>query len=153
MFYCKACLCWTNCLVSFHFKMLWVVAYSIQIPTQTLGLGKKKFHSNVTKIPFITQSHTSSFSAFCRSLHSSVRWLKSTLFICTLTSPIASCLEKRSKSYTVMTSVFPPSSVYGTCRQNIRKQSLINICYYFNAIKCIIVPRYLKGEVLTESRI
>lgn len=55
-------------------------------------------------------SRTSSFSALCRSRHSSVMWLKSTLFMGTLMSPMASCLEKRSKSYTVMTSVFPPSS-------------------------------------------
>lgn len=55
-------------------------------------------------------SLTSSFSALCRSRHSSVMWLKSTLFMGTLMSPMASCLEKRSKSYTVMTSVFPPSS-------------------------------------------
>lgn len=66
---------------------------------------------------------TSSFSALWRSRHSSVTWLKSTLFIGTLTSPMASCLEKRSKSYTVITRVFPPSSVYGTwwnSRGNIR---------------------------------
>ncbi|TNN61281.1 hypothetical protein EYF80_028484 [Liparis tanakae] len=54
-----------------------------------------------------TQKHRRALS---RSRHSSVTWLKSTLFMGTLMSPMASCLEKRSKSYTVIISVFPPSS-------------------------------------------
>lgn len=41
---------------------------------------------------------TSSFSPPCRSLHSSMGWPRSTVFMGTFTSPMMSCLEKRSKS-------------------------------------------------------
>lgn len=81
---------------------------------------------------------TSSFSALCRSRHSSVMWLKSTLFMGTLMSPMASCLEKRSKSYTVITSVFPPSSTYGTWsrkRQSIYGSPRWGWLYLFNNVK------------------
>lgn len=77
------------------------------------------FFSSST-LPVSLCTPTSSFSAFCRSLHSCRDWLKSTLLIGIFTAPMASCFEKRSKSYTVITRVFPPSSVYGTYRTQFK---------------------------------
>lgn len=60
-----------------------------------------------------TAHHTSSFSPLSMSLHCCIGCPKSTLFIGILISPMMSCLEKRSKSKTCSTKVFPPSSAYG----------------------------------------
>lgn len=81
---------------------------------ETAAIRFTNMNSDTARCQSIVSNLTSSFSALCRSRHSSVMWLKSTLFMGTLMSPMASCLEKRSKSYTVITSVFPPSSTYGT---------------------------------------
>lgn len=53
---------------------------------------------------------TSSRGAACSSLQDSTGRPKSTELMGIRTSPMASLREKRSKSYTAMTSILPPSS-------------------------------------------
>ncbi len=60
-------------------------------------------------------------------------WLKSTLFICSLTSPIASCLENRSKSYTVMTSRLSSE----LCVWNLQTE-YIWVCIYLTSCSVLL---------------